>query len=235
MIRALIETSLVDWDGKISMVLFVDACNFRCPFCQNWELIIHPKKFPIIEWKKIVDILQKKKNWIDAVVLTGGEPLVSKREVFKIVNNIKKLNFKVKVDTNGAYPEVLKELIDKGIIDYVAMDIKAPLDERYYIAAGKKIDLGRIKESLGLLLNNVIDYEFRTTCVPGIIDERAIDEIGCTIKGAQKWALQVFVPANAYKEEYRKKLDPSYFSSMNTFLACAQKYVLNTILRGKVE
>jgi len=234
MIRALIETSLVDWDGKISMVLFFDKCNFMCPFCQNWELILHPERFSAIQWKKIASILQKKNDWIDGVVLTGGEPLVYKKEVFGLAKNLKKLNFGVKVDTNGAYPGTLKELIDKKLVDYVAMDIKAPIDERYYIATGKKINLENIKESIRMLMNNVVNYEFRTTCVPGIIDENAIDEIGKTIRRAKKWALQVFVPDNAYKEEYRKKLGPEYVSSLQQFLSRAQEYASNVILRGKI-
>ena len=235
MIRAIIETSLVDWDGKITMVLFVDKCNFMCPFCQNWELILHPEKFPVIQWEKIVGVLQRKKGWIDGVVLTGGEPFVYTKEIRELAENIKKLNLGVKVDTNGAYPEALKELIDKNILDYVALDVKAPLDERYYSAAGKKIKLENVRESIRLLMRNVVNYEFRTTCVPGIIDEHAIDEIGQAIKGAQKWALQVFVPENAYKKEYRKKLSPSYVSTLHKFLVHAQTYVSNTILRGKVE
>ncbi|UCG92967.1 MAG: anaerobic ribonucleoside-triphosphate reductase activating protein [candidate division WOR-3 bacterium] len=234
MIRALIETSLVDWDGKISMVLFVDKCNFMCPFCQNWELILHPEKFPVIQWKEIAGVLQRKKGWIDGVVLTGGEPFVYTKEIRELAENIKKLNLGLKVDTNGAYPEALKELIDKKLLDYVALDVKAPIDERYYSAAGKKINLENVRESIRLLLGNVVDYEFRTTCVPGIIDEGAIDEIGQAIKGARKWVLQVFVPNNAYKEEYRKELDLSYAPLLKKFRVCAQKYVSNTILRGKV-
>jgi pyruvate formate lyase activating enzyme len=234
MIRALIETSLVDWDGKITMVLFFDKCNFMCPFCQNWELILHPERFPVVEWEKIAQVLQKKKDWIDAVVLTGGEPLVLKDEVFKLVEKIKKLRFDVKIDTNGAFPETVKELIDKGLIDYVALDVKAPLDERYYIAAGKKMNVAKIKESIHLLMSDVIDYELRTTCVPGIIDELAIDDIGSIIKGAKKWVLQAYVPDNAYKEEYRKKLDVNYTTLMQKFLTRAQQYVPQARLRGKV-
>jgi pyruvate formate lyase activating enzyme len=168
MIRAIIKTSLIDWDGKITTVLFYDKCNFLCPFCQNWDLIMNPEKYPVIEWNQIAQDLKKKKGWVDGVVLTGGEPLVYKKDVFELCQKVKDLGFAVKLDTNGAYPEIMQELINKKLIDYVAMDIKAPLDKRYHVAAGKKIDIENIKKSKVILMRDLIDYEFRTTCVPGI-------------------------------------------------------------------
>ncbi len=233
MIRSLIETSLIDWDGKITTVLFFDKCNFMCPYCQNWELIQHPEKFPPITWAEIAKKLEKKKGWIDGVVLSGGEPLIFKKEVFAIAKKIRKMNLGVKIDTNGAYPEVLSDLISKRLVDYVAMDIKTSLDERYYIAAGKVIDLENIKASIKILLDGPIDYEFRTTCVPGIIDEAAIKEIGKVIKDCKKWALQSFVPENASQEEYRKPLMKDYVSEMRKLACVAKKYAENVVLRGK--
>lgn len=232
MIRALIETSLIDWDGKIAMVLFFDRCNFNCPFCQNWELILYPQKFSTISFDNIIEKLQNKKNWVDGVVLTGGEPLVYKKEVFDISRTLKELGLSIKLDTNGAYPDILKEMINKGLVDYVAMDIKAALNEAYYIAVGKRINLMKIRESTKILLSNQINYEFRTTCVPGIIDADAIERIGNYIKGAKRWFLQAFVPENAYKEEYRsRKFD---LPQLGKLLKIAQKYVLNAQLRGKL-
>ena len=234
MIRALIETSLIDWDGKITTVLFFDKCNFMCPFCQNWELMLHPEKFPIIKWEAISKMLSRKEKWIDGVVLTGGEPLVNKKELLEIAENIKSLHLDVKIDTNGAFPDMLRELIDAKLVDYVAMDIKASLDKNYNTAAGKKVTLERIKESIHLLMSGLVDYEFRTTCVPGIIDEPAIEEIGKVIKGAKKWALQTFVPENAHQEEYRNGLGPDYVSHMKKLAEIAKKYVANVVLRGKI-
>jgi pyruvate formate lyase activating enzyme len=232
-IRAIIKTSLIDWDGKITTVLFYDKCNFLCPFCQNWDLIMNPEKYPVIEWNQIAQDLKKKKGWVDGVVLTGGEPLVYKKNVFELCQKVKDLGFAVKLDTNGAYPEIMQELINKKLVDYVAMDIKAPLDKRYHVAAGKKIDIENIKKSKAILMSDLIDYEFRTTCVPGIIDENAIHEIGKVIKGAKKWALQAYIPDNAYKKEYRKKLGTDYILSLEKFQIIAKKYVSNVILRGK--
>ncbi len=234
MIRALIETSLIDWDGKITSVLFFDKCNFSCPFCQNWELIKNPEKFPIIDWSIIEKKLKAKKGWVDGVVLSGGEPLVNKNKVFTAARKIKEMDLLVKIDTHGAFPKTLEDLISSQLVDYVAMDIKAPLDERYYVATGKKVNLKKIKESIALLMLSRVDYEFRTTCVPGIIDEAAIKAIGKEIKGAKKWALQAFVPQNARQEEYRKPLMKDYVSVMRKLAGIAKEYVENVVLRGKV-
>ena len=168
------------------------------------------------------------------MVLTGGEPLVCKKEVIKIASRIKILGIKVKIDTNGAYPKVLQEIIDQDLVDFVAMDIKASLDNAYHDACGVQVDIKAIESSIRILLTRNIDYEFRTTCVPGIIDKTAIHRIGQVIKGAKRWALQAFVPDNAHKEDFRKPLEPGYPTMLKTYQDIARQYVANTILRGKL-
>ncbi|UCF70461.1 MAG: anaerobic ribonucleoside-triphosphate reductase activating protein [candidate division WOR-3 bacterium] len=232
MIRALIETSLIDWDGKLSTVLFFDKCNFMCPFCQNWDLIKNPEKFPAIQWPEIEALLVSKDKWIDGVVLTGGEPLMYEPEVSAIARRIKELGFAVKIDTNGAYPDTLSALTTLKLVDYVAMDLKAPLDERYSVAAGRKVDTERIKRSIDILIEGNIDYEFRTTCVPGIIKENTIADMGVAIKNAKRWVLQQYVPENAYLEEYRN-LEQLTESESNKLLVIAAKYVQNVRWRGR--
>jgi pyruvate formate lyase activating enzyme len=234
MIRAIIETSLIDWDGMITTVLFFDACNFRCPFCHNWELITQPKKFPEIPWEKIKKTLQRKDGWVDGVVLTGGEPLMHEQEVRDLCTKIRDLNIKTKIDTNGAFPGVLQRLIKDDLVDYIAMDVKAPLDDRYVPATGISPDVQAITASIKVIMQSNVLYEFRTTCVPGIIDTQAIHDIGIKIKGAQKWVLQAYVPANAYKTEYRAPLSTEYPKLLQELLSIAQQYVPQSILRGKI-
>ncbi|MGB9720896.1 MAG: anaerobic ribonucleoside-triphosphate reductase activating protein [bacterium] len=210
MIRAFIETSLIDWDGKITSVLFFDRCNFRCPFCQNWRLIINPEKYPEYNIDEILKKISQKKNWIDGIVLTGGEPLLFFDDIIEIAKKIKKNNLLIKIDTNGSFPEELLSLIRSGLIDYVAMDIKAPLDQTYFVATGRnpKTNPGlieKVRKTIKILVESKLDYEFRTTCVPGLIDEMAIRKIGEEIIGAKRWALQKFIPFNAYKKIYRNK------------------------------
>ncbi len=236
MIRAFIETSLVDWDGKMTSVLFFDRCNFRCPFCQNWRLIISPDKYPEYKFEEILTRLSRKKNWVDGVVLTGGEPLLFYRDVIDIAEKLKTLNLSVKLDTNGSLPERLGKLLKLQLIDYVAMDIKAPIDSSYWVAAGKKMTsrivknlTEKIEECIDILMNSNIDYEFRTTCVPGLIDESAIEKIGREIKGAKKWVLQHFTSVNAYKKEYRNRVYED--ERLKTFVKIAQQYVPAARLR----
>lgn len=234
MIRAMIETSLIDWDGKLTTVLFFDKCNFMCPFCQNWELILHPEKFPVMQWPEIEKKLTAKKGWIDGVVLTGGEPLVYEDEVADIATNAKALGFLIKLDTNGAYPRKMQKLIDKKMLDYVALDIKAPLNEKYSLATGRKVNVEIIKESLDILRKNKVDYELRTTCVPGLIDVEAIQSIGALIKGAKRWFLQQYVPTNAYKEEYqtlRQLKEPE----IDELLQIAREYIAYVKWRGQTH
>ncbi len=234
MIRAFIETSLIDWDGKITSVLFFDKCNFRCPFCQNWRLITNPEKFPEYNIDEIFKKIMQKKNWIDGIVLTGGEPLIFFDDIIEIAKKIKKNNLLVKLDTNGSFPEQLEHLIKLNLIDYVAMDIKAPFVQKYFIAIGKspKANLEvieRVKKTIKILKESNLDYEFRTTCVPGLIDEMAIRKIGEEIKGAKKWALQRFIPFNAYKKSYRSKTFDE--KQLNELLRIAQSIIPNSKLR----
>ncbi|MGQ9664430.1 MAG: anaerobic ribonucleoside-triphosphate reductase activating protein [bacterium] len=236
MIRAFIQTSLVDWDGKIASVLFFDRCNFRCPFCQNWRLIIHPEEFPVYDFDEILKKIKQKKGWIDGIVLTGGEPLLFYNDILTIAQKIKANNLSVKLDTNGSFPELLQSILELKLIDYVAMDIKAPLDENYYIAVGKKQKsekhknlIKKIIKSLQILIDSGIDYEIRTTCVPGLIDESAIRKIGGAVKGAKKWVLQRFISINAFKKDYRNKQYDE--AVLKRLLMVAQEYIPETKLR----
>ncbi len=231
MIRSFIETSLLDWDGKITSVLFFDRCNFRCPFCQNWELLLHPENFPAFAENEILERLKAKRDWIDGVVLTGGEPLLFFQTVFKLARKIKDMGFLLKIDTNGSFPERLLRLIEEGVIDYVAMDIKAPLD-RYFDVTGKVSKLKimeKIRRSIKLLLGGRLDYEFRTTCVPDFIDKDSIRKIGEEIRGAKAWFLQRFISANAYEERLRGREYP--LEELKVLLDIARQYVPNSRLR----
>jgi pyruvate formate lyase activating enzyme len=234
MIRALIETSLIDWDGKITMVLFSDACNLKCPFCQNWELLTSPRNHAIVPWQAIERVLRNKDTWLDGVVLTGGEPLVDPTETTKLCEQIKRLGKMVKLDTNGTFPDALQHLVSQKLIDYVAMDIKAPLDDRYAIAAGTAVEISALQRSINLLMAGTIPYEFRTTCVPGIIDADTIHAIGTAIQHADTWALQAYVPAHARVAAYRRELPPGYPDTLRSYLTIARGYVTHSLLRGRI-
>ncbi len=230
-IKSVIETSLIDWDAKIVMVLFMGGCNFRCPFCQNWEIAFNPGRFDDIPWDEVARRLNSRRDWIDGLVISGGEPLLDQASFQKLCQNIKNLNFPIKIDTNGSDPELLKKAVNDNLVDYVALDVKAPLDERYYVAAGKKVNLTNIKKSMAFLKTGGVPYEFRTTAVPGLITEETIVKIGEDIEGARLFSLQQFVPRLAYDTAFQQ-LKPYTREEAEKLMVRIKKYVKKATLRG---
>jgi pyruvate formate lyase activating enzyme len=231
-IRGFLETSFLDWDGKVSSVVFLPDCNFNCPFCSNWLLVHDPDSLPEVKLDKIEHFLEQRKDFIDGVVITGGEPTVHPW-LPELIKHFKALGLLVKLDTNGTNPDMLKKLVTGNLklIDYIAMDIKAPLNEKYDLACGAKVDLAKIKESIKLIMNSGIDYEFRTTVIPNLLGRSEIEEIAKTIAGAKKYALQQFVPAHSMIKEMQA-LDPHPAETLHSFALIAKKYVPTTIVRG---
>ncbi len=227
-----IPTSLIDWDGKITSVIFTGGCNFRCPFCQNTQVAEDDPALPAISWDEIKSLLESKLGWLDGVVVTGGEPMMHP-EIFQLCANIKQLGLKVKMDTNGSFPYPLKRAIALKLVDAVAMDIKAPLNSRYSIAVGRHLpSLAPIRRSIRLLLESRIEYEFRSTLVPGLITYKDIPEIGRALKGARRLVLQQFVPENARSTAYRQK-KPYSLEDAERMRAEIAGFVGEVKLRGK--
>ena len=177
------KLSLVDFDDKVSCVLFSYGCNFRCPFCHNSPLVNIPND-TFIPFSDILDYLKRRIGEIDAVVITGGEPTLMNDLEDKIIQ-IRKMGFLIKLDSNGSHPEVIKKLISKGLIDYIAMDIKNSFD-KYELTVGCKADLKNIQESISIIMNSGIDYEFRTTLINEFHDKQSIIKIAQLLKGAKK-------------------------------------------------
>ena len=225
------ETSLVDWDGRITSVVFVGGCNFACPFCHNFRVADDDPGLPEVEWDVIQVALVRKHDWIDAVVVTGGEPMMHP-EIFGLCQNIKRLGFKVKVDTNGSFPYPLKQLIELKLVDYVAMDLKAPLDEHYGTAVGRKLDVAPIRRTIRLLRESGIEHEFRTTLVPGLVGPDDIPLMGEAVKGAPLFALQHFDPANARVPTIAEGKDYSR-AEAESMAAAFRPFVKEVRLRGK--
>jgi pyruvate formate lyase activating enzyme len=229
-IRGFIETSLLDWDGKVSSVVFLPRCNFRCPYCNNGILLDQPDSLPEIKWEKIEAFLKERKDFIDGVVISGGEPTIH-LWLPQLVKNIKALGLMVKLDTNGTHPAALSSLLTSGDIDYVAMDLKAPLNWRYREAAGVAVELNKIKQSIRLIKGSGIDYEFRTTVVPTLINEQDIKAMAKSIAGAKKYALQQFVPEHTLDEKLRI-ISPYDKEKMLALAEIARQCVPGTIVRG---
>lgn len=199
-IGGLQKLTLIDYPKKTAATIFVSGCNFRCGFCYNPELVLPEKikKHPLISEKKLYDFLSQRKGMLQGVCITGGEPTIHS-DLPKFISNIKKMEFLVKLDTNGSNPEMLKKLIKEKLVDYVAMDIKAPIGanfqfSKYKKATGVKVDLNKIKKSVEILKSSNIEHEFRTTVVPGTHAKEDIIQIAKDIAPAKKYYLQNFEP-----------------------------------------
>lgn len=218
--------SLLDYEGYVSAVIFAPACNFRCPFCHNGESVLDSTQY--IDFDEILQYLNDRKNVIDAVVVSGGEPTLMPDLVEKI-RRIKELGFKVKLDTNGTNPLVVKSLIENKLIDYVAMDIKNS-EEKYPITTGSKfVDINKIKETISVLINSGIDYEFRTTLVKELHSIDDMEGLAKLIMGAKKLYLQKFVDREGVIQKGLHHIDMEEALSYKDILS---KYILSVELRG---
>jgi len=182
------KTSLLDYPDMISSIIWTVGCNFNCPFCYNTELVYGTAK--IISEEEIFDHLKKRKGIVEALVISGGEPFLQK-DLGVFCEKVKKLGYLVKIDTNGSFPDELKELIDKKLVDYVAVDIKAPKN-KYEKLAGVKTDVEKIQKTIDILQKSCVDYEFKTTFIPGLLTKQDILEIGKWLKDSKKYYLQQF-------------------------------------------
>lgn len=199
-IKGLQKTSLIDYPDKMSCVVFLGGCNFRCGFCQNSDLVLEPEKQPTIPESEFFEFLDQRKGWLDGVTVTGGEPCLHK-ELSQLLAGIKERGYMVKLDTNGYNPVALMQIIDQKLVDYIAMDIKTDR-KNYSRATGIDIDISKIEQSIELIRNSGIEYEFRSTIVPTFFNREIILNIGKWLEGSEKHILQQF--------RAEKTLDPKF-------------------------
>jgi len=220
--------SLIDYPEKICSIVFTQGCNFRCGYCHNPELV-KPEKFenPISE-KDFFSFLDKRREKLEAVVITGGEPTLQK-DLIPFIKKIKSMGYLVKLDSNGSNPKILKNIFKLKIIDYIAMDIKAPL-KKYFKIINADIDTKNIQKSIKQIMNSKIDYEFRTTIVRDQLFLDDFEKIGKLIKGAKLYALQKFIPTKTNDLNFLKKQTYSdkEFENIKKMM---QKYVKKCIIR----
>ncbi len=202
-------TSLLDYPDCISAIIWTVGCNFRCPFCYNKTLV--EGNAALISEEEIFSFLHKRKGVIEALVISGGEPLLQK-DIVPFIRKVKQLGYLVKIDTNGSFPKILEQLLDENLVDYVAMDVKAPKN-KYAQLAGVKTNISTIRRSVDIIMQKAKDYEFKTTFAPDLLKKEDIISIAKWLKGAKKFYLQQFkgdVPvlssnymsANPYSKEY---------------------------------
>ncbi len=191
-IQGLQKLTLLDYPGKMACTIFTAGCNLRCPFCHNSRLVINPEKQSEYSEDEIFAFLKKRAGILDGVAITGGEPLLQS-DIEDFIRKVRDLGYSVKLDTNGTFPEKLRDLVEKGLVDYVAMDIKNS-PELYAQTVGiTGYDISKIKESISFLLEGKVDYEFRTTVVREFHSVFGMNGLGEMIKGAKRHYLQGFI------------------------------------------
>lgn len=183
------KLSLLNYPDLVSATVFTNGCNFLCPYCQNSALVLDAKDNELIPEEEVLDYLKERRKLLDGVCVTGGEPTIQK-DLVEFIRKIKNLGLKVKLDTNGSHPEVIKELLDLGLVDYIAMDIKTVFS-KYNEVANRKVDTDALRSSIELIKNSNIDYEFRTTVVKAFVSYEdlifILDYLNC-----KKYYLQKF-------------------------------------------
>ena len=222
------KTTLLDYPGKVAATIFFPGCNFRCPFCHNMNLVEGGPGLPVFEPEEILSFLKKREGILEGVCLTGGEPTLQP-ELRSFIEKIKKLDYAVKLDTNGSRPEVVKELVGYGLIDYVAMDIKTSIERCSEVSGIPELDTKPIEETMNYLLGNHVGYEFRTTVVREYHNEKVFDEIGEKLIGCNSYYLQSFVLSDHVRDT---SLTAYNKEELSGFTKQLKKYDIEAEIRG---
>lgn len=217
-----LPVSMVDYPGKIATTVFVSGCNFACPYCHNSQLI--KQKKPVKSETDFMEYLSKRKNLIDGVCITGGEPTLWDG-LYNFIKNIKDLDFSVKLDTNGSRPDAIKRLLNDDLVDYIAMDIKAPRN-KYGLFTKNNEDIEAIVKSINLIKNSGIDYEFRTTVNDKILSLDDFTSIGDLISGCKRYALQAYKYSDGVLDKDLCGKEPCDVEFLNE---------IKEMLKGKVD
>lgn len=229
-IHGLNKTTLLDYPGHVAATVFLGACNFRCPFCHNGGLVLKPEDEPEIPEEEVLSFLEKRKGILTGVCISGGEPTLEP-QLGSFISRVKKLGYLVKLDTNGYRPEVIRELAEEGLLDYIAMDLKNSL-EKYALTAGLKdgsLDTDKIEQSIDCIMSCGIPYEFRTTVVKELHTASDLAAAGRRISGAKAYFLQEY-------EETEQVIRPGFHAcgrkEMEKLAEAVRPFVPSVALRG---
>ena len=230
-IKGFLPTSMIEWEGRLSCALFLPECNFRCPFCHASDLVLRPDDIQDVPLGAVIEHLQTNRGWVDGVVVSGGEATLH-GGLAALLGILREHVGGIKLDTNGSRPEVIAELVDAGLVNAVAMDVKAPLDDRYSVAAGVPVDTEAIRETIGFLRSRGIEHEFRTTVVPGLHTARDMVEIARALGPSETLILQQFAPLNCLDPAYGEAR-PFTRDQLRDMASAATEFVARCRLRGE--
>lgn len=232
-IKGFIPNTMLDWEGLLASTVFLPRCDFRCPFCQNPELVLHPERLETVPLEVIKDYIGERRGWVDGVCITGGEPCLHE-DLPVLCREFKAEGIAVKLDTNGSVPAMLERLLEEGVLDYVSMDVKAPLEAGpYKVATG--VDrpdlLELVTRSIDIVRVSGLEHEFRTTVVPMMHGPGEVARIAEYLEGEERFVLQHFSPRDTLDPRF-SSLRPFTEDDMETMLAEARRFVPGTVVRG---
>lgn len=230
-IHGLNRLSLVDYPHHMAAIVFTGGCNFRCPFCHNSSLVLDPDSQPVISHEEVYSFLEKRKNMLDGLVITGGEPCLNS-DLADFIRPVKKMGYLVKLDTNGSRPMMVKALVEEGLVDYIAMDIKNSLDAYAETNGIPGFSTDCILESIGYIKSCGVEYEFRTTVVKELHYEENFRKICTMIAPCSRYFLQTFVPS---QDTISSGLSAPSSDSMKNYLKLVRTYIENAEIRDSVE
>lgn len=222
------KTTLLDFPEHVACTVFTGGCNFRCPFCQNGDLVLHGGSLPVLDEEEVFGVLRKRKGILTGVCVTGGEPTLQ-RDLDVFLSRVKELGYLVKLDSNGYRPEVLQSLCERGLVDYFAMDIKSSPKNYARTAGVKELDMGLIRESVDFIRSCGLDYEFRTTVVRELHSSGDFLSIGEWLKGCKAYFLQSYVESEGV---ICKEFSSYSKEELEEFVMLLKPYIDNVSLRG---
>ena len=205
-IKGLYKTSLVDYPGKVSSVIFTGGCNLRCGYCHNPQLACNSDELERIDDEEVFSFLEKRKGLIDGVTVSGGEPSLDKG-LPEFLRRVHGMGLLAKLDTNGFFPSVVEQCITEKLVDYIALDLKTS-PAKYSTLTGRDVDFNQIVTTLNIIRSSGIDYETRTTCVPGFVTLEDVTLIGEAVGHVRKWFLQQFVNTHTLLDPEAEKISP---------------------------
>jgi len=229
-IKGLEENSLIEWEGKLSAVVFLAGCNFRCPYCHARALVLGADALETIPLEYVDGMVVRDRRWLDAVVVSGGEPTLH-ANLPDLLRHFRDLGLLTRLYTNGSRPDVLESLLESGLLDAVSMDVKGPLDERYARCAGVRVDLDAVRRSIETLIGGDIEYNFCTTVCPPLLAEEDVVDTARAVRGARELVLNKFTPHNCIDESLLE-VAPYNPDVMHRMAAACEKYVQRCVVRG---
>jgi len=235
-IRGFQRTTLLDYPRRIAFTVFTSGCNFRCPYCYNRHLVLCPAELPLIDGEQLFSLLKKRRTVLDGVVICGGEPTLQ-RGLKDFAKRVKELGFLVKLDTNGSHPGVLKELLDRGLLDFVSLDVKAPFGAAYRRATGVNCDGAEVLECMKILVKSRVNFELRTTVVPTLHSVEDLVDLAYQVSSFSscssplRWYLQQFQPGGCLDPSF-DNINPYTRRELEEILTAVGGYVSGAELRG---